>query len=321
MANYKKTIGFFTIGGIILFLLGVFFLGGQKIFSSSSEYVLFFEGSVSGLSIGAPVMFRGVPLGNVTRISLVFDPRSSRVTIPVYIHIDENSIVRKSGLEIPDIQQAEIIRHMVQNGLSARLQIQSLVTGKYLIQLDYHKKSDLKFLSNNPNKEIPTVRSSIDELEHSLSKIPIQEITTSVKTILTGLSNAIQDGEELKAAIASFHATFATADQLIKSATPLINKADQILAKLDLQANALSKDLPAILGNTRQSLEDLTVTSNKMKQIATSVQGLVNQNSPAVQDLRRLLKEAGDTARSLHNLADLLNRNPEALLSGKRGAR
>lgn len=321
MANYKKTIGFFTIGGIALFIAGIFFLGGQKLFSTRSEYVLYFDRSVSGLNIGAPVVFRGVPLGNVTRISLVFDPRSSSVTIPVHIHIDENSIVRQSGKEIPDVYQAEIIRHMIQNGLSARLQMQSLVTGQYRIELDYHKGSHQKFHSDKPNNEIPTVPSPIDELEQNISKIPVREIAVSLRTILTSMANALQDGEELKAGIASFHATFAEAERLIKSAQPLITRADSLIEKLDASAGSVSKDLPTILASLKESLDEFKLTAGKIKQMSTFAQGLLSQNSPAVQDLRRLLKEAGDAARSLHNLADLLNRNPEALLSGKRGSR
>lgn len=58
---YKTTVGAFVLGGIALFALGVILLGGGRLFSSDVEYVLYFDGSVSGLSIGAPVVFRGVP--------------------------------------------------------------------------------------------------------------------------------------------------------------------------------------------------------------------------------------------------------------------
>ena len=321
MAKYTKTIGFFTIIGIALFLAGIFYLGGKKLFSSKSEYVLYFERSVSGLSIGAPVVFRGVPLGSVTRISLVFDPRSSTVTIPVYIHLDEDSIVRKSGRGIPEVYHDSIVRQMVQNGLRAKLQMQSLVTGQYRIELDYQKNSTPIFRSSNPNYEIPTVPSPIDQLEQNLSQIPIREISKAFQNILLSLSNALQDGEELKAGIASFHGSFAAIEQLVNSAKPLVTKAEDILQKVDNAAGGVNKELPAILASLKRTLEELSATSVKIKQISIFAQSLMSQNSPAAQDLRRLLKEAGDAARSFHNLADLLNRNPEALFSGKRGAR
>ncbi|MBQ7584689.1 MAG: MCE family protein [Desulfovibrionaceae bacterium] len=321
MANYKTTIGIFTLGGILLFLAGIFFLGGQKLFSSQAEYVLYFERSVSGLSVGAPVVFRGVPLGNVSRISLVFDPRSSSVTIPVYIRIDENAIVRRTGKEIPEIYQHDIIRYMVQNGLGARLQIQSLVTGQYRIELDYYKNVEMKFHSSKPNNEIPTAPSPIDELQQNLAKLPLEQMSKSLNSILLSLANALGDGEELKAGIASFHKAFAESENLFKTTATLRASLESLLSKLDLSAGTVSKELPGILTNLRTTLEELSATVSRFKNVSTFAQTMFNQNSPAMQDTRRLLKEAADAARSLHNLADLLNRNPEALLQGKRGGR
>ena len=87
-------------------------------FSDDIEYVLYFDGSVSGLSIGAPVVFRGVPMGQVTRISLEANPRDASVTIPVYIRLDENSIVRAGVAgELTDNFRQEILRRLIQRGL------------------------------------------------------------------------------------------------------------------------------------------------------------------------------------------------------------
>ena len=92
--SFKTAVGAFVIGGLTLLVAGIILLGGGRMFSDDIEYVLYFDGSVSGLSIGAPVVFRGVPMGQVTRISLEANPRDASVTIPVYIRLDENSIVR-----------------------------------------------------------------------------------------------------------------------------------------------------------------------------------------------------------------------------------
>lgn len=320
MANYKTTIGVFTVVGILLFIIGIFFLGGKKLFTSQSEYVLYFERSVSGLSVGAPVVFRGVPLGNVTRISVVFDPRSSEITIPVHIRIDENSIVRKSGMDIPEIYQKDIIRYMVQKGLSARLQIQSLVTGQYRVELDYYANADLKFHSNDPNTEIPTAPSPIDELQQNLAKLPLDQMSKSLNRILLSLANALENGDELKAAISSFHATFATAENLLRH-SPILTSSEELLQKLNSQAGIIGRELPQILASLKTTMDELSATAKRAKNVSTLAQNFMQNDSPAMQDLRRLLKEASATARSLHSLADLLNRNPEALLSGKRGSR
>ena len=144
--SYKTTVGAFVLGGLALLVLGIILLGGGRLFSNDLEYVLYFDGSVSGLTTGAPVVFRGVPMGSVTRINLVANARDSNVTIPVYVRIDERSFVRASGSASPSesIQQ-EIIRRMVQRGLRGRLQLQSLITGQYRVELDFYPATAANF--------------------------------------------------------------------------------------------------------------------------------------------------------------------------------
>ena len=78
----KTAVGAFVIGGLLLFAVGIVALGGGRMLSSATEYVLYFDGSVSGLQIGSPVVFRGVPLGSVTRIALEARPGDAGPTIP-----------------------------------------------------------------------------------------------------------------------------------------------------------------------------------------------------------------------------------------------
>ena len=113
--KYKTTVSAFVLGGLALLALGFIVLGGGRLFSNDMQYVLYFDGSVSGLSTGAPVVFRGVPMGSVTRINLVANTRDSNVTIPVYIRIDEQSFVRARGsAPISESVREEIVRRMVQ---------------------------------------------------------------------------------------------------------------------------------------------------------------------------------------------------------------
>ena len=114
--SFKTAVGAFVIGGLALLVAGIILLGGGRMFSDDIEYVLYFDGSVSGLNIGAPVVFRGVPMGQVTRISLEANPRDASVTIPVYIRLDENSIVRAGVTgELTDNFRQEILRRLRKN--------------------------------------------------------------------------------------------------------------------------------------------------------------------------------------------------------------
>lgn len=151
--SFKTAVGAFVIGGLALLVAGIILLGGGRMFSDDIEYVLYFDGSVSGLNIGAPVVFRGVPMGQVTRISLEANPRDASVTIPVYIRLDENSIVRAGVTgELTDNFRQEILRRLIQRGLRARLQLQSLITGQYRVELDFLPNTPANFRSPMPDR-------------------------------------------------------------------------------------------------------------------------------------------------------------------------
>ncbi|AMD90008.1 MlaD family protein [Desulfovibrio fairfieldensis] len=316
---YKTMVGAFVLGGIGLFALGLVLLAGSRLFSNDLEYVLYFDGSVSGLSIGAPVVFRGVPMGSVTQISLVANSRDSNVTIPVHIRIDEKSIVRAGGRGISEAFQQEIVRRMVQRGLRARLQLQSLITGQYRIELDFHPDTPANFRSSTPDLEIPTIPSPIDTLQRTLAKLPLEQMVHSLDSILEDLAQALADGK-LKEGIAAFAGTFAEAQRMLKD-SPLRNAADSALQQIDGAARAVRQELPGALVAFREAMTNMAQAADQLRRVSGSAQDVLGRDSPAMNDLRRLLKESTAAARALRDLADLLERNPEALLKGRKGTR
>ena len=93
----KTVIGGFVVGAVALAVVGIIIFGSGRFFSKIRRDVLYFEGSVKGLNIGAPVVFRGVKIGTVTDIRLIYNPKSVSVQIPVFIETDPDkfSIVEK----------------------------------------------------------------------------------------------------------------------------------------------------------------------------------------------------------------------------------
>ena len=84
----KRLIGIFVLGAIALLVIAIVVLGSGKFFRKTFKAVCFFEGSVGGLNVGAPVVFNGVRIGEVTDVVLRYDTRDLTATIPVYIEID-----------------------------------------------------------------------------------------------------------------------------------------------------------------------------------------------------------------------------------------
>ena len=318
-SQFRKTaVGAFLLGGLALLALGVILLGGGRLLDSDLEYVIFFDGSVSGLSIGAPVVFRGVPMGNVTRINLVANSRDSNVTIPVYVHIDEERFVHAHGGGPSEAFQQELIRRMVQRGLRARLQMSSLITGQFRVELDFYPDTAARFRSNTPDMEIPTIPSPIDTLQSTISKLPLEQMVRSLDLILTNLSGGLGDNR-LARALDAFTATFEKAHALLEDT--LVPQSGRLMQGFGAAGEAVGRELPAAMAAFRDAMRDIGAAAARLRAVAADAHGLVGRDSAPMNELRRLLKECTDAARALRSLAHTLERNPEALLKGRQGSR
>ena len=318
--SYKTTVGAFVLGGLGLLVMGIILLGGGRLFSNDLEYVMYFDGSVSGLSTGAPVVFRGVPMGSVTRINLVANSRDSNVTIPVYVRIDERSFVRAGGASATsEAFQQEIIRRMVQRGMRARLQLQSLITGQYRVELDFYPSTAANFRSATPDMEIPTIPSPIDTLQSTLSQMPLEQMVNSLSAVLQNLALGLSD-DKLGKALTAFTETFQEAHGILHAGS-IRNNTEQVLNNLSSASASVEKELPATMIAFREGMQSMAVAADQLRVATASAQGILGRDSPTMNDLRRLLKESTDAMRAMRALAETLERNPEALLRGKQGAR
>lgn len=315
----KTAVGAFVVGGLALFALALMLLGGGKIFQDSLEYTLYFDGSVSGLAIGAPVVFRGVPLGNVIKISLVANPRDSNVTIPVTIRINDRSFIRASGQSLSENAQAEIIHRMVERGLRARLQLASFITGQYRVELDFFPEAPMNFRSSVPETEIPTIPSPIDTLQRVITMLPLEQIADSLMGILNNITDALGQGQ-LKKALEEFGGA-AHAARTLLSDSPVLRLAEQGIGRLDNTVAEVEKQLGPALLSFQKAMNEITRTAAGFREVAASTEGAIGRESPLMNEVRRMVRELTAAARALRNFTDMLERNPEALIKGRQGSR
>jgi len=85
----KTVIGLFVVGALVLLIIGIVVFGSGVLFKRTNKFVLYFDGSVKGLSVGAPVMFRGVSIGTIRDISLIYDSKAGTIMLPVIVEIEE----------------------------------------------------------------------------------------------------------------------------------------------------------------------------------------------------------------------------------------
>ena len=138
----KTLIGVFVIGAIVLAIIAVIIFGSGKFFAEKMPLVMYFEGSVAGLNVGSPVMFKGVKVGVVKDIVLRFDSNNISFLIPVYAELDPKRfhVIGKIA------DETELDKELIKRGLRARLELQSMVTGQLMVDLDFYPDKPAKLV-------------------------------------------------------------------------------------------------------------------------------------------------------------------------------
>ena len=323
----KSLIGAFVLGALILAVAGVVIFGSGTFFTKVDRGVMFFEGSVGGLQVGSPVVFRGVQIGHVTNIVLEINLRDLKAFIPVYTEIYPQKIVPIGG-EKYDRKYLEALIH---KGLRAQLQLVSIVTGQVKVSLDFHPNTPIKLVGLEKRyPEIPTIPSDLEQLRTKLEELPLKEIAGKLNETLAGI-NSLVNSPELQASIGSLHHLLKHTDALVKDLTTQIGPlASDIKGTTDaaraafVQAEKTLRFDEGTPGQIASSVkETLSAAQNTLMETNKAVQnirGIAAQNPNLGYEIGRTLEQIAELMRSIRVLADYLERHPEALLRGKRPA-
>ena len=167
-------------------------------------YTVVFNQSVRGLSVGAPVEFEGIPIGEVTEVQAQFDAKTYEFSVPVTIRVDP----ARFGVKTLDLSQGEaavadrmkLIDTLVARGLRAQLQSGSLITGSKLVSLDFFPDAPPARLdwSQNP-VQLPTLPGQFESLESSLvnaskhiEQIPFKDVGDNVNRTLVDVQQTVR---------------------------------------------------------------------------------------------------------------------------------
>jgi paraquat-inducible protein B len=274
---------------------------------------MFFEGSVNGLNVGAPVTFRGVKIGTVKEINLFFDPNTKNMRIPVIIEFEPETI----SLEKQTIRREPYknLKILIDRGLRGKLQLQSLVTGLLMIELDFYPDKPAKLIGYDTRyPEIPTISSGLDQMMKKVEKLPLEELVNKLSSAIEGLDKTINSpnvAESLHSVNLALKEISQIADKLNDKIGPItsgvndtVRDVQKLVQNLDSKVTTLSKDL-------NETIKESTATLKNLQQ-ATAPGSTVNYQ------LATTLEELSAAAKSLRQLTDMLERNPETLLRGKK---
>jgi paraquat-inducible protein B len=323
----KALVGAFVAGALILVVVALAIFGSGKFFTKRNQFVLFFDESVKGLSIGAPVMFRGVKVGQVIRIVLTLDPKELRAFIPVYIEIEPETVTIIGGREA--VKGRNMRDLVLKKGLKGQLQMQSFVTGQLMVSLDFFPDKPMRLVGLDKKvNEIPTVPTTLVELTKTIQNLDIEGLFKKLEQTVDGIHKIVNSPkvtaslDSLDKVLKDFSVLLVNVngkiDPLSASLTGTIEEARKVLARAEKtlsfsegQAGKLAASAQETLDSARQLIENLEKTS-------VSIKNLAENNSTLGYQVNKTLEDISAMARTLRSLADYLEQHPEALIRGKK---
>lgn len=299
-------VGAFVVGAIALAVVGIVVFGSGRLFADTTPFVMYFSGSVDGLSVGSPVKFKGVEIGAVTSIQLDL---GEEARIPVWIEVDNKKIVARGADKWPS--DSALLKEAIDRGLRAQLNSQSIVTGLLFVQLDYHTGASAVFMAPPEAQlpEIPTIPTTLEQAQQAAA-----EIIANLRQIdFEGF------GKALRASIDGINATVNAPglQKALQSLPDTLTSLNATLASVQKLSNNLDQRSGPLLASIQQASERSTVAVEQARATLESVQGLADAGSPLAGQLVGVLEELRGTARSIRLLADYLERNPSALVRGR----
>ncbi len=335
----KILIGVFVVAAAAIAVGTVIIYGAGTYFKERARFVTFFEGSVKGLEVGAPVTFRGVPIGQVISIRVVYNPKELSFWIPVILELESDKIEAMEAIS-PGAKRKKRGEMFVEHGLRAHLNLQSIVTGLLYVNLDFFPSKSFEFKKPEmpeidiPYEEIPSIRTPLQEITDVIEEFPIRETVAQLTSTMKGIerivnSDKLQEGvsdlgeamaeikvmiqntsEQIGALSESAQLTFADVRQLTDRAERTLSETEKFMRKLTEEVEPVAASAKSMMASAEESLEQV---ANTLETAGKEVGNL----DPLKYQLRETLEEIRTAARSIRTLADYLEKNPESLLRGK----
>jgi paraquat-inducible protein B len=308
-------IGGFVLGALALIVTGLLVYGGAGWFVQRNKYVAYFPGSVKGLLVGAPVDFRGVTIGQVTEIRVLFNPKDVGASIPVVMEFNPARIEVTGGGSVSEQEDAE---RLIDAGLRAQLQSQSLLTGLLFVNLDFRKDAPARLVGGDePYPEIPTIPSGFEQLQQTAGDIAVRlpEVVDRLGGALTSIDEELaRNRDDIRRIVADVAATA----EAIKNQTPEVRKILTNTQDASGEVRRAAATLEQILQSNSDAIgaliDEWTVTAGSVRRMADQINMAIAENRPGLRDFTQTgLYEYTGLAQDAQRLVDQINRVAEEL--------
>lgn len=317
--NSSLAIGSFIVGAIVLAFAALIFFSGGRIFTPKDKVIMYFEGSVQGLQVGAPIKLKGVVIGEITDIKLNFQTSDKAITTPqtIVTAVTGELVMKRISIRGSSAKD-EFFSDAIAQGLRGQLNYQSFLTGLLYIELDFHPESPLKFYKLRDDiRELPTKATGLEEIAKTLQELNLKGIVNNLDQIAAGVNKLVNSGNIEKAVVnvsdaaASVKQTSDNFNLLTLRLNSTQQEADKLLRELNARA-------PELTASANQSLEEFRKTLAQFNQAASTLNNTFSEDTQLINQLNTTLEDIGRAAQAFRGLSETLEQQPEALLRGRK---
>lgn len=325
-----SVVGMFVLGAALLLLLAFISFGGSNFFTKPTRFVVYFDESVSGLDPGAAVKVSGVRIGRVAAVSVRYDAGTRAAQVKTICEIDRNVLIDGDGNTIELTNPVEL-QTLVDKGMRAKLNLQG-ITGLLFIDLTFEDPQEypaaIKPVGPEVYPVVPAIRSPISEVQNSIVEIVadlkranIAGLAQDIRTVLGTTNQRLTelDTKSMSARIAAAaeavekFVNSPDAKQSLTNLNAAIVDLRAVLARFDGQIGPVSEEF-------KRTLTDAQAALKSIDSAAVTTRRFVQSQSNLGEDLPRALQQITEAAEAIQRLAELIERNPNALLVGRKPA-
>ena len=305
-------VGFFvvvmlTLGiGMVMIVNTGSLLGGERM-----RYELVYDASVKGLDEGSPVTLKGVQIGEVVSVKARFYKGSTTPLNAVVIDVYPGRVEFDEGI------QEGLVDLLVSKGLGAKLKLQSLLTGLLYIEVDFYNSEPRTILVDTDYPQIPTVPSDMEKL-NDFSEVDLVSMAKDMQQTIANIRE-FTDSDEFKELPAGINSTVQNLEALTgtEDFQQLASNMNETLVAVQLASSKMGTNADSAGKRMDEAMASMQKAMGTMKGAAETVNDYLQPDSPMVYKLSESLNSLDNAARSVEQLATMLEQQPNSILTGR----
>ncbi len=326
-------IGIFVFLSFALFVTGIVVFGGGKMFSRKNTAIVYFDGSLQGLNVGAPVAYRGITIGEVKEIKVNINADTYQIIVPVLISLMPDKMIHIKG-GATDTSLNSFLKTMIQRGLRATLKSQSLLTGKLYIDLSVHNNKEAVYHDQDGKYlEIPTVPSELQQMSKAMQSLNFQELAVKFSNTMDALEKMsvtleqALSSETSKQELAIFFASLDSLRSILAKVDgdigPLLTKLDVSFDKIGRLSDSgtqmvghLDRKIDPLISSIEGMAHDTSLAMRATDVFMNDIAHSFAMESPLYFHLTEGMNEMGKAAKAWRSFTETLDRNPQMFFFG-----